>query len=199
MTAFTYPPLPLVRRHGPQGYADYPSYRPWLRDEFVFRCVYCLRREQWGRVTAEFAVDHFLPISRHPDRATEYANLLYSCSTCNCRKGDSETPDPSLVLTRETVDVDETGLLVAHTAEARRAVLALDLNGPEAREFRELWLDIIQLAQQADPELFRRLMAYPDDLPDLASLRPPAGNTRPEGVAESHLERRNRGELPETY
>ena len=199
MTAFTYPPGPLVRRHGPQGYADYLSYRPWLRDEFSFRCVYCLRREQWGRVTAEFAVDHFLPVARHLDRAADYANLLYSCSTCNSRKGDAETPDPSLVLTQETVQVDETGLLVAHTPEARRLVRALDLNGPNAREFRSLWLDILRLAQRADLELFQRLMAYPDDLPDLASLRPPGGNTRPDGIAESHLERRKRGELPATY
>ncbi len=36
---FVYPTLPHVRRHGPRGYADYPSYRPWLRDEFAFRCV----------------------------------------------------------------------------------------------------------------------------------------------------------------
>ena len=45
---FSYPAAAHVRRHGPQGYADYPSYLPWLRDEFSFRCVYCLLREQWG-------------------------------------------------------------------------------------------------------------------------------------------------------
>ncbi len=42
---FAYPPAPHVRRNGPQGYADYQSYRPWLRDEFSFRCVCCLLRE----------------------------------------------------------------------------------------------------------------------------------------------------------
>jgi hypothetical protein len=36
MTAFTYPAEPHRRRHGPQGYADAASYRPWLRDEFAF-------------------------------------------------------------------------------------------------------------------------------------------------------------------
>src|SRR5205085_2403491 len=41
---FTYP---HVWRHGPRGYADYPSYRPWRRDEFTFCCVYCLLREWW--------------------------------------------------------------------------------------------------------------------------------------------------------
>ena len=53
-------PAPHLRRHGPMGYADYASYRPWLRDEFSFRCVYCLLREQWGRVRGLFDLDHFL-------------------------------------------------------------------------------------------------------------------------------------------
>jgi hypothetical protein len=45
--AFIYPHHPHVRRHSPRGYRDYRSYKPWLRDEFDFRCVYCLWRERW--------------------------------------------------------------------------------------------------------------------------------------------------------
>jgi hypothetical protein len=59
MTAFDYPPGPHVRRHGPRGYADLESFRPWLRDEFDFRCVYCLLREQWGRTRGTFELDYF--------------------------------------------------------------------------------------------------------------------------------------------
>ncbi len=40
---------------------------------------------------------------------------------------------------------------------------------------------------------------YPDDLPDLASLRPPGGNTLPAGIDTSHHARRSRGELPAVY
>ncbi len=65
---FEYPPLPQVRRHGPRGYADYGSYRPWLRDEFSVRCVYCLLREQWGRVRGVYAIDHFLAVAHHLDQ-----------------------------------------------------------------------------------------------------------------------------------
>ncbi|HEV3021553.1 MAG TPA: hypothetical protein VGX76_03775, partial [Pirellulales bacterium] len=83
MTAFTYPAAPHVRRHGPRGYSDIESYRPWLRDEFSFRCAYCQFREQWGRVKAGFAVDHFLPVSVHPVHARSYDNLLDACSACN--------------------------------------------------------------------------------------------------------------------
>src|SRR5205814_9068910 len=37
------------------------------RDEFTFRCVYCLLREQWGLVRGTFAIDHFLPVAIHPE------------------------------------------------------------------------------------------------------------------------------------
>jgi hypothetical protein len=96
-TPFTYPAAPHVRRHGPQGYADHASYRPWLRDEFTFRCVYCLLREQWGRVSATFDIDHFLPVAHHPELAATYDNLLYSCATCNVGKGAQRLPDPCRV------------------------------------------------------------------------------------------------------
>ena len=52
---FDYPANRQERRHGPSGYASYESYRPWLRDEFEFRCVYCLKRETWGQVTGDFS------------------------------------------------------------------------------------------------------------------------------------------------
>ena len=55
------------------------------------------------------------------------------------------------------------------------------------------------LAYEHDRALFRDLLAYPDDLPDLSILRPPADNTRPEGIADSHFERRNRSELPDPH
>jgi hypothetical protein len=42
-------------------------------------------------------------------------------------------------------------------------------------------------------------MGFPDDLPDLRRLRPPAGNARPEGLEDSFFAKRRRGELPETY
>jgi hypothetical protein len=36
-----------VRRHGPRGYQDARSYKPWLLDEFAFQCVYCLCQARW--------------------------------------------------------------------------------------------------------------------------------------------------------
>ncbi len=78
MTApFNYPLRPHVRRHGPREYVDYLSFRPWLRDEFSFRCVYCLLREQWGRVRGSFDIDHLQPAVVDASRTLDYANLLY--------------------------------------------------------------------------------------------------------------------------
>jgi hypothetical protein len=48
-------------------------------------------------------------------------------------------------------------------------------------------------------EALHDLLAFPSDLPNLAALRPPGGNGRPDGIADSCFERRRRGELVEVY
>src|ERR1700740_558501 len=98
MDPFTYPAAPHVRRHGPQDYAGTESFRPWLRDEFCFRCVYCLVREQWGLVPGVFGIDPSLPVASHADKVLSYDNLLYCCATCNGAKGKRRLPNPEKVL-----------------------------------------------------------------------------------------------------
>jgi hypothetical protein len=122
--------------------------------------------------------------------------LLYCCAACNEAKGDRFVPDPCGVLLDGDVEVHEDGMLASATEEARRLVEKLGLNRPEAREFRRIWISIIALAREHDPALFQQLMGFPDELPNLARLRPPGGNTRPEGVAESWYEKQRRGTLP---
>ncbi len=200
MTApFIYPSVLHARRHGPRGYADYESYRPWLRDEFAFRCVYCLIREMWGPFKGVYALDHFLPVAARPDLAREYDNLLYVCMTCNLSKGSLETPDPLAVLLDSDVKVAEDGTINTATPQAGKLIDLRGLNHPRLREFRELWIRIVRLTATHDPALLRQLMGYPTDLPGLSALRPPEGNTRPDGITRSHLARRQRGELPDTY
>jgi hypothetical protein len=196
---FVYPPLPHVRRHGPQGYSDYASYRPWLGDEFSFRCVYCLMREQWGHVWGIYAIDHFLPVAHHPVGVTDYDNLVYACVTCNTAKGDRMVPDPLAVLTSLNIRVEEDGTIHTDNAEAARLIELLGLDHVESTEFRLLWIGIISLAARYEPALYRRLMSYPDDLPDLGRLQPPGGNSRPQGVASSTFALRERGDLPVCY
>lgn len=60
-------------------------------------CCYCMRRIE--RETMK--IEHFLPQSRHPDKAIDWRNLLGACpgnegqprslQTCDTRKGDRET------------------------------------------------------------------------------------------------------------
>ncbi len=196
---FAYPDALHSRRHGPRGYADYASYCPWLRDEFAFRCVYCLLREQWGLVRCTFALDHFQPMALYPDRVVDYENLVCACATCDQAKRDQIVPDPLTVFTASSVWVAADGVMHAETHEAAHLIKLLGLNSKRYVEFRTLWIGIISLAAQYDPELDRRLMQFPDDLPDLRRLRPPGGNARPDGLAGSYAVLRESGELPPTY
>src|SRR4051812_47962992 len=83
-------------RHSPQGYRQYNKYKPWLRDEFLFRCVYCLYRESWTDFGhAVFGVDHAKAKTFYPSEECEYENLLYACNRCNSAKGVKKLPlDP---------------------------------------------------------------------------------------------------------
>src|SRR5436189_4195959 len=120
MTAFDYSPTPHLRRHGPRGYTDVDSFRPWLRDEFDFRCVYCLLREQWGRTRGTFELDHFLPVALHPGGERTYDNLLYACARCNGAKGVRRLPDPCQVLSAGQVEVHEDGTIEGRTKAVRK-------------------------------------------------------------------------------
>ena len=199
MTPFDYPATALVRRHGPRGYTSVSSFRPWLRDEFTFRCVFCLRRESWEPATSLFQIDHVRPVSQTPELLTIYENLVYSCSVCNLAKRDRPLPNPTSVLTAGTVTVEPDGRLTPLSVEAQLLIRVLDLNDPEFILWRFLLMRIVALAARNDEELHRRLLAFPADLPDLAALRPPGGNARPDGIEQSYSRRRDRGELPATY
>jgi len=78
-----------------------------------------------------------------------------------------------------------------------KAMLGLD--SQQSTELRMLWMGIIALAECNDAELHKKLLGFPDEMPDLKRLRPLAGNIRPTGVEESHFARRALGKLPAAY
>ena len=197
--AFEYPAHSHRRRHGPQGYASAIQYRDWLRDEFDFRCVYCLEREQWVHRTGHFHTEHFQPVAQRPDLTVEYDNLVYACHVCNALKRDQIVPDPLRVLLNDAVSVQANGTLTADTKEAAKLLEMLQLNSPESRRRRRLILRVIRLAKEHDPALLQELLGFPDNLPDLSRLHPPGGNRRPTGVTRSHFAKTSRGTLPTTY
>jgi len=148
------------------------SFRPWLRDEFSFRCVFCLRREQWDRASS-LEVEHFLPSRRFPAQRLKYDNLFYACSRCNSAKGNRSIDDPSQTLVAGNASVSDDGRIIGQSDESRRLIQALRLNSAEAVHYRRLWIEFVAMAKQFAPERLHQLMQFPDDLPDLSRLKPP--------------------------
>ncbi len=195
---FDYPEPRLERIHGPAGYATYESFRPWLRDEFTFRCIYCLKREMWGQVTGEFELDHFETQSLVPERTLDYFNLIYACRRCNSVKLDELIDDPLTILSSSFVVVLPDGVLYSDSLAAKRIIQQIDLNSPTLLRWRVMWMRIVDLANARDVVLYNQLTGFPEDLPDLSRLRPPS-NSRHDGIEISWHAKRQRGQLPQSY
>jgi hypothetical protein len=201
MLGFEYLTEPHLRRHGPQGYTDYASYRDWLRDEFTFRCVYCLHREKWYGRPGTFHVEHVVPVSADPLRECDYTNLVYACATCNTAKRDIlSLPDPCQVAFADRLRIQSNGEVEALSQDGERLCDTLKLNSRKNVEYRKRWMRLLGTMESTHPELFREWMGFPDDLPDLrpARKRVPK-NTKPEGAESCYFALRERGELPATY
>lgn len=197
---YSYPAFAHQRKHGPAGWKTYRRYRPWLRDEFVFRCVYCLEREKWRDMREKMHLDHFEAQTHRPDLKCEYRNLLYLCPACNHLKRDSILPDPCAVNLGDCLRIFDDGRIKALQDEGQELIDFLELDGPLARKRRRIIIGMIRTLQKHHRELFVKWMGFPEDLPNLKSKpnRPPQ-NTKPEGVEDSFFALRERGELPAVY
>lgn len=200
MRGFEYPTVPHDRKHGPDGYTSYASFRDWLRDEFTFRCVYCLHREQWYSRSGTFDIEHFEPVSVNPNGKCVYTNLLYACTTCNTAKSDIlSVPDPCKVAFGSCLEIQTTtGEVEALNTDGRKLQDVLRLNSSSNVSQRLRWIRIIDALKASDPQLYVELMGFPDDLPDLRRKRI-SQNSKPEGVDNCYFVQRERNELPATY
>ena len=202
---FCYPSQPSRRRHGPRGYASYQQYKPWLRDEFQFRCAYCLCRERWfPNGESSFSVDHLKPRSLFPDRLGDYDNLVYACVQCNSAKQDLyPVPDPFSEPYGRHLAVRKDGRIEGLTPVGDELIHVCGLDRPALSEFRARLIRVAKYAAEHSDasarEAFRRWLAYPSNLPRLSTLRPPDGNLRPGGVSACYHELALRHELAETY
>ena len=183
---FRYPQSPLRRKHGPIGYSKYQHYRPWLRDEFDFRCVYCLKREQWGSHDSDHELDHQVAKSIAPKLCRKYTNLAYSCANCNRRKGAKRLPAPEYLGYGACMEVLHDGRIVHHNELGERLIDELALDGRKITDWRAKWIRQTHSNQQHDWSLFLLWMGFPKNLPDLENVNPqPKRNSRPQGIAES--------------
>lgn len=198
---FRFAPEPHCRVHGPQGNRRYGAYKPWLRDEFEFRCVYCLTRELWSSAGQNsFSVDHLEPKSKQPKLTCQYDNLVYACIDCNRWKSAiTGLLDPCQNTLAEHLRLDRLGRFVGITSEGKRLVEYLRLNAESRLRERTKKLYFYQIQNRMPKEMLRLDFGYPPDLPDLSKLKPPKGNIRPEGLKKSHLARQRRRELPDYY
>ncbi|MEO6754028.1 MAG: HNH endonuclease signature motif containing protein [Chthoniobacteraceae bacterium] len=202
---FDYPTEPHKRRHGPRGYRDYADYRPWLRDDFTFRCVYCLTRERWVQ-KGGMHLDHFVSRKLDESAATDYGNLVYACQRCNSTKRANLVPNPEAVAFGECLEVLEDGSITYLNEEGEWLIGLLGLDSDDQKEWRRQrilemrYLNKKRATDKEAQELFSYLFGYPSNLPDLASLpEPPEGNSRKEGIQESAHARKRRDELPDYY
>lgn len=199
MQGFEYPLMPHVRRHGPAGYDDYASYRDWLRDEFTFRCVFCLHREQWYGRSGTFDIEHFVPASVDPSGRCEYSNLLYACRTCNEAKSNVlNVPNPCALAFGECLRVNMDGEVEALNVDGKKLCAVLRLNSVKNVEGRSRWMRTLQALLHSNPQLYDEYMGFPTDLPDLRRKRAPS-NSRPEGAVNCYFALRERGELPTNF
>ena len=209
---FLYTPQPHQRKHGPAGYIDYQEYKPWLRDEFVFRCVYCLERELWyGDRHASFSVEHVEPQKDSPLRICDYTNLVYACTRCNSYKRRIRLIDPTAVGFGIHLRVDEkTG--VVHpvkvngnpSREGALVISLLHLNEDPAISNRRYAIDLLALKREyPDNErihrLFLKCFGFPEELPDLRSHRPPQGNQLEGSELRCYFALRDANHLSDTY
>lgn len=201
---YRYPATRLRRKHGPAGYARHRYFLPWLRDEFDFRCAYCLLREVWGQLSGDFEVEHFLPRAQRADLALTYENLVYSCANCNRRKSTRLVPDPAVVAYGDCVEVDlDTGEIRAKSDDGIRLVDELALDQPKKTKQRLFYIDAMRAfaASRLDKHRLYMGLPKPSEMPDLANLeRMPKSNSKAEGVQQSWFARHQRGEaFPEFY
>lgn len=191
---FQYPRSPVQRRHGPRGYANYKSFKPWLRDEFGFRCVYCLWRERWyANGDTAFSVEHLQSRAASPQLARDYDNLVYACCRCNAAKTDTSILlNPCRDPFGEHLEVDAQGIIRALTPAGNELISACKLDQPVLTESRRRLIELIRrLEASEDPrcrDLLEHYCGLPTNLPRLSKLQPPEGNSRPHGIASSAWE-----------
>jgi hypothetical protein len=196
---YRYPAQARSRRHGPAGYKVYRDYRPWLQDEFLFRCVYCLKRQKWAR-TDIWSVDHLIPQVEAPELACDYNNLVLTCQWCNNLKLADSVPDPVAVAYGNCLRVDDSsGEVRPLNEDGEILIRVLKLNSDDHVRTRYDRLRSLSIMARCAPDEWKKMMSFPEDLPDLRRKKPPNGNSRPEGLDETWYELRQRNELPDVY
>jgi hypothetical protein len=207
------PAKPYVRRHGPFG-LTYDKYKEWVRDEFQFRCVYCLHREKWVKDGWRlFQLDHVIPQSVDPSKIDSYDNLVYCCGSCNWTKKARPLPDPCGMAYHGFYRFEPDGSVTALKDPASTYIEILGLDAPQLAAFRrgkfriyrriEDLLDLLgddpdELDEHDVIEEIADLLGYPHDIPDLRR-KLHKQSTKPGSEHQCYFARMERNEIPYIY
>lgn len=206
---FAIPRGPHIRRHGPYGYVNYGSYKEWLRDEFQFRCVFCLHREKWERRGWRvFQIDHIIPKSIDPSRECLYENLQYVCDSCNGHKSTKDLPDPCRFDYSQHYQFEDDGRVTPLTESGEMYIEILELDDPDLVRYRRKVVATLRQLEDAakkkeidDVDLVEELeetFGYPRDVPDLRR-KSRTRNSKPGSEYQCYFVRLVNGEIPRIY
>ena len=207
MNPFRYCRRVKPRKHDPRGYAEFRQYKAWLRDEFLFRCIYCLRREVWfPDGSDDFSVEHVVPKNQAKHLECSYSNLVYACRRCNSFKGEEDIGmHPRQVALGDLLEVDMQGRIGPRSGNRQGEFLiqVLRLDHPKLTEFRRRKIALLRqfaLLKHADARIAVMVeLGFPDDLPDLSHKAPPDGNGNGPSHLDSCFTRKAKNSLPRTY
>jgi hypothetical protein len=75
----------LRRQIAPVIMGQYVKFRPFVREDFIECCAYCLLHERLAGGKANFELDHFRPKSlpQFAKLINDFFNLYYACHVCN--------------------------------------------------------------------------------------------------------------------
>lgn len=94
----------FARRENPPAKSNYREYKPFLRRDFLARCAYCERTEEYLGGEDAFEVEHFRPKSKFPDLIFAYHNLYYACRGCNGHKWETWPSEEQIARGQEFAD-----------------------------------------------------------------------------------------------
>lgn len=153
MNPFTYSKSRHARRLHPGPFTKPEQYKPYLREEFANKCVYC-RMPDTMKDYEMYGVDHYRPKSIFPKLLTTYSNLFYCCNPCNRRKREY-WPPRQMTRTRFIPNPCDHEMFThlrfagakvnARTTAGEVAHEVLDLDDPKAVEYRRFILHALDL------------------------------------------------------
>jgi len=163
VTVFLYSKVRHRRTETPPVFTDYHRYKPFLRVEFLQKCVYCRAADTPGKYEM-FGVDHYRPKKHFDELRCTYSNLFYACNPCNRRKDEFWADDASEKFIPNPCDhvmfdhLRFVGASVeAHSVAGEWTIDLLDLNEEASVLFRENIITLVKLASDTRRALERDL------------------------------------------